>query len=179
MYIRKKVRILIADDHKLFREGLIGLLSDEPDIEIVGEAENGYEMIEKYFSLCPDIILADISMPVISGTKALSEIKRKDRAVKSLFLSVHDEDALIYQVYKIGGKGLISKNVDKEELVFAIIAVSQGNLYYGIHWTNRKLNELIQKYETINNCNKGLITDKLTEREVEVILLIAEDFTSN
>lgn len=179
MYSKKKIRILIADDHRLFRAGLIRLITSDEEIEVVAEAENGQELIEKYFSIHPDIIIVDIIMPFISGTKAVTEIKKTDRTLKALFLSMHDEESYIYQAIKAGGKGLLSKNIEQEELVFAIHTISDGGKYFGLHWTERKLNELVLRYDHVNNNGQLIRKVRLSERESEVLLLIAENLTSS
>lgn len=173
-----KIRILIGDDHALFRSGIKRLLNDDQDIFLVGEAENGEELVAKYFELKPDLILADISMPKLSGTDAVSKIKETDKNVKALFLSMHDGEEYIYYSIKAGGLGLINKNIMQGELLFAIKQVHSGNFYFGADVDQSKLDEIKNKYE--NKGIKNLVKDAfpLTEREKDILLLIGKALTS-
>lgn len=172
------IRIVIADDHSLFRDGLKSLLAPEKDIFFVGEAQSGKELIKKYFELRPDIILVDISMPVLSGTEAVIKIREKDPDVKALFLSMHEGEEYIYYTLKAGGKGLIGKNIIAGELVYAIKTVLEGNLYYGSIWTPKKLDELVKRYDTASNPPEEEFID-FSSKEHEVLMLIGEALTSN
>ena len=127
----KNIRVLICDDHALVRSGIVKLLEDEKWIYIVGEAENGEEMIQKYISLRPDLILADISMPVMSGIDAAKRIKQEYPEAKILFLSMLFDEQYIYCAIKVGASGLLSKNVSKDELLYALKEIALGG---GIFW---------------------------------------------
>jgi two-component system response regulator NreC len=174
----KKIRILVADDHNLFRSGIINLMSDEKDIFVVGEAETGEEIIQKYLELKPDIVLADISMPGMNGIEALKKLMKEDKSVKFLFLSMHEGDEYIYYCYNSGGMGLISKKVLKGELLFAIRTVSENTKYFGIHITEKKLNAILEKYNK-KKLYVEIKEDDLTPREKQILNLISEGFTSN
>jgi len=128
MKINMSIKILVADDHKLFRSGIIRLLKDHQNIHIIAEAENGSELIERYFEVSPDIVLVDIAMPQMSGLEAVSKIKEKDPEVKALFLSMYDNDNYKYKVLKSGGMGLINKNILEGELTYAIEQVCKGEM---------------------------------------------------
>jgi DNA-binding NarL/FixJ family response regulator len=174
------IRILVADDHNLFRSGIINLMENEKDIFVVGEAENGEELIKKYFELKPDIVIADISMPGINGIDALTEIKKKDNDVKFLFLSMFEGEEYIYSCIKAGGMGLISKKVLKGELLYALKTVSAGNRYFGADVSEEELNKILNKYdrETLKPEFKNK-NNLLTERESQILKLISEGLTSN
>ena len=101
-----KIKVLIADDHTLFRKGIIKILSDLPGVFVVGEAENGEDLVKKYFEVFPDVILVDIAMPIMSGPAAVNKILKRDPKAKALFLSMHDSEEYIYRVLDCGGKGL-------------------------------------------------------------------------
>jgi DNA-binding NarL/FixJ family response regulator len=146
MAYEQPIRLLIADDHQLFRSGINSLLNDDSAIVIIGEAENGNQLIEKYFSLQPDIMLVDISMPDMSGIDAFKMIKKKDKEAKALFLSMHDSEEYIYYTYKVGAMGLISKNTLKGELLFAIKTAYAGNKYFGKKYDLEKLKEIERDY---------------------------------
>ena len=142
-----KINVLLADDHHLFRAGIKKILDAQNNISVAGEAENGAQLITKYFALNPDVVLVDISMPVLSGTEAINRIKIKDPSVKALFLSMYDSEDYIYLCFISGGMGLINKNSMEDELVKAITKVSKGEKYFGKNYPEQKLNELRIKFE--------------------------------
>jgi DNA-binding NarL/FixJ family response regulator len=173
-----RIRLLVADDHNLFRDGIINLMETEKDIFIVGEAETGEELVNKYFELKPDIILADISMPGMTGIEALKKIRERDNSVKVLFLSMFEGDEYIYYCIKAGSMGLISKKVKKGELLYAIQNVNEGKRYFGVDINEERLKEIIEKFD---KSSKTLDTkdDSLTPREIEILKQISEGLTSN
>ncbi|MGW8272677.1 MAG: response regulator, partial [Thermodesulfovibrionales bacterium] len=122
-------RVLIADDHTLVREGIIAMLSRFEDIEVVGEASNGKEAIEKVRDLRPDIILMDISMPVLGGLEATLEIKKSHPEVKILVLTQYDDKEYVSRFLKAGVSGYILKKALGMELLTAIRAVARGENY--------------------------------------------------
>ncbi|MGA8263426.1 MAG: response regulator transcription factor [Ignavibacteriaceae bacterium] len=179
MSLRKTVRILLSDDHSLLRTGVISMLKDEKNFLIVGEAENGEQLIDKYFKLIPDIIISDISMPKMSGIDAFAKIKKKEPLAKALFLSMYEGEEYIYSIYKAGGSGLINKNIVKGELLFAIKKVLEGNYYFGAKIQARELDEIVTKYSTKKLFNLKKTNLILTDREMQVLSLIGEAKTSN
>lgn len=171
------IKVLVADDHNLFRSGIIKLLGDHPNIYVLGEAENGPQLIEKYFVLYPDVVLADIAMPQMSGLEAISLIKEKDPEVKALFLSMHDTDEYIYKVLKSGGMGLINKNIMEGELIYALEQVYNGDKYFRGKWTEQTLEKLIAEFES--NIDQEIIQDQeLSYREEQVLRCLNQGFTS-
>ncbi|MGE5411181.1 MAG: response regulator transcription factor [Clostridiales bacterium] len=175
--MNQSIRIIVADDHALFRSGIISLLDDAREIFVVGQVEDGQELVNKYFELKPDVLLSDISMPVISGTEAVKRIKETDPNVKALFLSMHEGEEYIYHCLKAGALGLISKNILRGELVYAIRAVFNGNKYFGANWTEERLEELIRKYDS-SEADESFNSSGLSEREIEILKLIGQGFTS-
>ncbi|MCU7492697.1 MAG: response regulator transcription factor [Bacteroidota bacterium] len=175
------IRIVVADDHSLFRSGIISLLEDAAEIFVVGEATDGGDLYEKYFELKPDVILVDISMPGVTGIEALKKILARDPSAKALFLSMHEGEEYVYHILKSGGKGLISKNVMKGELVYAIKTVYSGKKYFGAYWTEERLEELREKYSGGDGggISVQLAEASLTQREIEILRLIGEGYTSN
>ena len=143
-----KIKVLIADDHTLFRKGIIKILSDLPGVFVVGEAENGEDLVKKYFEVFPDVILVDIAMPIMSGPAAVNKILKRDPKAKALFLSMHDSEEYIYRVLDCGGKGLLSKNIAEGELTYALDLVFSGDRYFRGGWTKDKLEELVRHYES-------------------------------
>ncbi len=175
----KPIRLLVADDHKLFRSGIISLISGERNIFVVGEAENGIELIEMYGRLLPDVALVDISMPVIAGIPAAAEIIKKYPFAKILFLSMYDDEEYIYQTYKTGGKGLLSKNAMKDELLFAIIEVYHGRNYFGKALAEESFKKILSKFDSFPEGKTNDKTEQLTEQERKVLLLISEGLSSS
>jgi DNA-binding NarL/FixJ family response regulator len=172
------IRVLVADDHNLFRKGIISMLASDKEIFIVGEARNGRELIKLYFELLPDLVLADISMPEMSGTEAVEKIMAKDPGIKTLFLSMHEDEEYIYYTFKAGGKGLISKDIEEGELHYAIRTILEGNFYFGNIWKGNKLQELIKKFEAVSDIYEDEKLRLLSGKELETFKLIGKGFTS-
>ncbi|MDP2366489.1 MAG: response regulator transcription factor [Ignavibacteria bacterium] len=171
------IKILVADDHTLFRQGLIRLIEDHNDFSVIAEAENGNQLIEKYFNICPDIILTDIAMPELTGIQAVQEILKRDRNAKALFLSMYDEGEYVYKVIKSGGMGLVNKNILEDELFLAIDKVWTGKKYFGSKWTEIEIEQLIYDYENKLDDNPN-INIELNFREEQILQLIIEGTTS-
>jgi DNA-binding NarL/FixJ family response regulator len=176
---KKIVHIVIADDHTLFRSGIISLIESEDNIIIAGEADNGSQLLDKYFELKPDLILLDISMPVMTGLEAAKLIRKQDQKVKILFLSMHEGEDYIYHCIKSGGDGLINKNILKSELINAINTLMNENRYFGKNFTDTQIEEIIKRYDSFIEVPKFIQPIRLTEKEKEVLLLISEGLTSS
>lgn len=174
----KIIKVLIADDHALFRTGIIRMLSNYPDISVIDEAENGEILIKKYFENNPDVILVDISMPILSGIEAVKKIMSKDKAAKVLFLSMYDSPDYIYSCLISGGMGLINKNILEGELVYAIRSVSSGNKYFGKNFDEEKLNALVSRYESVYITEPDMPISNFTKRETEILRLIGKGYSS-
>ncbi|MGE5496768.1 MAG: response regulator transcription factor [Syntrophothermus sp.] len=141
-----KINLLIADNNNLGCEGMISLLSKEHHIEIIDSALNGYDLIEKYLDLRPDVILAEISLPVLSGTEAINEIRRMGHNVRSLFISSSSTEENICSAIMAGAMGLINRNCRVSDVVTAIETVYLGSSYFP-GWSKKQINELLYKYE--------------------------------
>jgi two-component system nitrate/nitrite response regulator NarL len=172
------IRIIIADDHALFRSGIVSLLDDEKEIVILGEADNGKELIDLYNQLKPDLLLIDISMPEKTGLEAAKEIRKMDEDVKILFLSMHEGDDYVYHSIKSGGNGLINKNINKGELLFSIKTIMNGDSYFGKYYSETDIREIVNKYERFIEPPRFVLPTRLTDKEKEVLLLISEGLTS-
>ncbi|MGE5435589.1 MAG: response regulator transcription factor [Syntrophothermus sp.] len=173
------IKILITDDHALFRSGLISLLKEEKDYFIIGEAENGEELIKKYYLLKPDIIIADISMPVMSGIDALKELIKQGNDVKILFLSMLDDKQYANYIYDAGGYGLLNKNIVKGELLFAINSIIHGNKYFGSLIDEEKIKLTMSKEKVTSKVLISAIDIELTDKEKNILLYISQGLTSN
>jgi two-component system, NarL family, response regulator NreC len=178
MNTNEQIKILVADDHKLFRAGIIKILSGLDNLAVIGEAGNGEELIKKYFELLPDILLVDISMPVLSGVEAVKKIKETNGTVKALFLSMYDSEEYVYSCLIAGGTGLINKNSMEEELHNAIVKVYKGERYFGKAYPEEKLMELLNRYKSIRQKSNDADISTLTKRELEILELIGEGFTN-
>jgi len=174
-----KITILIADDHTLFRSGVISLIEEEPDIRIVGEASDGKELLGLYHKLHPDLLLIDISMPGKTGLEAAKEIRENDSITKILFLSMHEGIDYIYHTIKSGGNGLINKNIVKGELLTAIKSVMNGKDYFGTGFTESEIQDIVKKYDSFTEPPVFVQSSMLSEKEKEVLLLISEGLTSS
>jgi len=174
-----KIRVIIADDHTLFRSGIISLIEEDDEIEIVGEASNGRELIDLYHEIKPDLLLMDISMPEKTGLEASGEIRTKDETIKILFLSMHEGPDYIYHSIKSGGNGLINKNIIKSELITAIKNVMSGHDYFGAKYSETDIREIMKKYESFTEPSVFIQPTRLTEKEKEVLLFISDGLTSN
>jgi len=169
------VRILFADDHEIFREGFNNLLFKQHDIEVLGEAENGEDLVRLTGRLQPDVVLTDIKMPLMDGITATKKIKELYPQVYVIALTMFDEDDLIVDMLESGARGYLLKNAHKNEVFEAIRTVHKGDTYFCKH-TSGKLMELIARsryhpYKTIEQV-------AFTEKEMEVIKLICEEFTN-
>ena len=122
-----RIRLLLADDHVMFAEGLQSLLRDEFDL--LGTAGNGEELVEATFELNPELILVDISMPVLNGFDAVREIRKRGSEAKVIFLTMHNDATLLAEAFRCGASGYVLKQSAGEELVTAIKEVAQGNNY--------------------------------------------------
>ncbi|MCX6152242.1 MAG: response regulator transcription factor [Ignavibacteriales bacterium] len=175
----KKLTLIIADDHYMIRRGIKSLLQEREGIYIFGEAVNGVELIDKYFTCKPDLIIVDISMPILNGLDAVRQIKERDNNVKALFLSMYEGEEYMYYCYKSGGNGLINKNVIEGELFLAINKIINGELYFGLNFDVHTFNQVIHKYEEDNESSLILEIPELTDNETKTLKLISQGFTSS
>ncbi len=170
------IKILVADDHNLFRAGIIKLLNEHPGINVVGEATNGLELLQEYFKLFPDLLLVDIAMPGMTGLEAVLKITEKDPLAKTLFLSMYEGDEYIYKAIKSGGLGLINKSILEPELIYAIEKVFSGKKYFLGKSDEESLEKIIMEFES----GKKLLNleENLNYRERQVLDLLREGLTS-
>ncbi len=163
----KKIRVMIADDHSLIREGLKQLLEFDGSIEIVGEASNGIECLERLNDFNPEVLLLDINMPEKNGIEVLKEMKSLGSPVKVLILTVHNELEYLMEAVEIGVDGYILKDSESSELKKAIQAVLEGENYIQPSLIPALNNQLV---------NRDIEKDKinlLTNRELEVLIQVA------
>jgi DNA-binding NarL/FixJ family response regulator len=172
------IRVLICDDHTLFRTGLLSILRNEPGIFVVGEATDGTDLIAKYEKLLPDVIIVDISMPGLSGTDAVRKLKAKYPDLRALFLTMLTGEQYISYAIKSGALGLLNKSVEQGELVFAINEIYRNKKYFGPHYNEEKIIDILKKYENLPVSLDMNVKSHLTEIEDKILLLISEGMTS-
>jgi NarL family two-component system response regulator LiaR len=172
--MKTNVRILIADDHRLLREGIRALLKDEPDIVVVGEAEDGRTAVQLTHNLRPNVVLMDIGMPLLNGLEATRQIKREHPEINVLVITVHDNEEYFRQVLEAGASGYILKRAAASELVAAIRAVNNGEAVLAPSITRMLLEDYLRR----ENSRTQLDSDILSPREREILQLIAEGKTS-
>ena len=169
----EKIRVLIADDHAIVREGIRMILAMQDDIEVVGEAADGGEAIEKAEKLSPQVILMDISMPGLGGLEATLEILKRKPESKILVLTQYDNTEYIYRFLKAGAAGYLLKKAVGSDLVSAIRAVSQGKSFIDPTVADQVIKGFLEKPEAKDE----VIYDNLSDREKQVLKLIAEGYT--
>jgi two-component system response regulator DegU len=172
------IKILIVDDHRIIRDGLKSLLSGEKDIEIIGEASNGEDALEKNRELKPDIIIADITMPEMNGIEMTRTICREGTGAKVLMVSMHDNEDYINQALEVGASGFLLKDSSKDELIKAIKAVENGETYCSGEVSKILLNKFL-----LSSKSKKLKTEAeekldLTKREKEILKLISDGLSN-
>jgi len=172
----QSISVLIADDHHIVREALSNLLSLEQCITVVGEAKDGKEAIKMTKHLCPDIVIMDISMPVLSGDEALREIKISVPKTKVLILSMHTSEQYISRVLNEGASGYLLKDSTSKELINALLTIHEGGIALSAS-LSRNIEKKINDEKNNNKKNKdGLCL--LTDRERQVLRLVAEGKTN-
>lgn len=167
----KRIKVLIADDHAIVRLGIVELLRGQPHIEIVGEAVDGREAVANTLALRPDVIVMDISMPVLSGLEAAAEIREVAPETRVLILTVHDQDEYLFEALQAGAAGYVLKGADTEDLVRAIGVVHEGEIFIYPRMTATLVGEYLR------NVHAGEVDEQyetLTAREREVLELIAD-----
>ena len=169
------IRLVIADDHEIFREGLESLFNKQKEIELAGEAINGKQLLEQAERLLPDVILTDIKMPVIDGIEATKILTEKFPQIGIIALSMFEDENLIVEMLEAGAKGYLMKNSHKHEIIAAINAVYNQESYFCNH-TTMKLAKLIGKSRF--NPFKEPIKPGFTEKEREMIKLICQEFSN-
>jgi DNA-binding NarL/FixJ family response regulator len=164
-----KIRVLICDDHTLFREGLKALLQNDAGIEVVGEAENGREAIEKLKQIPTDVVLMDISMPHLNGFEATQRIVQTHKHIHILILTMYDEDDLIIRCLEAGASGYVLKDAPAEQLVYAIREARKGGKYLSPSVVNKVVSQYLQ-----TSVRPKDTYDLLSSREREVLKMLAE-----
>jgi len=166
----------LADDHAILRDGIRALLSDEADLQVVGEAENGRQALEQAHALRPDIVIMDIGMPLLSGLEATKHIRRDVPESRVLILTMHQNDEYLAQVLAAGASGYVLKDSAGRELVLAIRQVARGEPFFSPLMTRTLTSLYLSSLEAERTHDPY---DDLTIREREVLQLVAEGFTNH
>lgn len=169
------IRILLADDHRIVRQGLRRILEENPRMEVTGEASDGREAVQMALDKEPDVIIMDVAMPHLGGMEAIRQISKRLPAIKVLVLSMYSDESYVVQMLEAGAKGYLLKDSADTDLVEAVLAVSNGKSFFSPLISKILLDEYVRQVQ-----EKG-ISDRyelLTEREREILQLIAEGKTS-
>jgi DNA-binding NarL/FixJ family response regulator len=169
------IRVLLVDDHTILREGVRALLTDEPEIVVVGEAGDGEEALEKVETLHPDIVLMDMVMPRMNGLEATGHIKRRHPETKVLILSMYDDDEYVQQVIQAGASGYLLKGMAADDLVLAIREVQAGSSFLNPAVAAKLIEDYVRR---VRGDTAEPADEPLTSREREVLKLIAEGNTN-
>jgi DNA-binding NarL/FixJ family response regulator len=170
----KKSTVLICDDHTIFREGLRMLLEACDDIQVVGEAENGQQAVAETKKLEPDVVLMDIAMSLLNGVEATRRIAREVPATKVLILSSYSDEQHVQQAVEAGATGYLMKETASKELLRAIREVCKGNSFFSAPIARR----LLKQWRNRDLQLKTAVAPALTTRQIEVVQLIAEGYSS-
>ena len=170
---KETLRVMVVDDHALFRRGLEMVLGSEPDIELVGEASDGEEAIQKATEVMPDIVLMDVRMPKRSGIEATAEIKELMPHVKILMLTISDEETDLYDAIKAGASGYLLKEIPIEEVADAIRGVWAGQSRISPSMASKLLTEFAAISKGADE-RPSMPAPRLTDREMEVLRLVAQ-----
>lgn len=169
------IRVVVVDDHTLIRQGIVGLLASQPEIEVVGEAGTAREAVDLAGRLRPDVMLMDISMPGGTGLEATREIRAGWPSVRVVILTMHDRDDYLHEALRAGASGYVLKGADVQELLHAVRTASRGEVYLYPDATKALIDDYIR---SLQGGGERDPYDRLSDREREVLRLIAQGKTT-
>jgi DNA-binding NarL/FixJ family response regulator len=170
-----KIKIAIADDYKIYRDGLkVGLSADE-NMEIIAEADNGEDLMKVLETNSPDVILMDLKMPIMDGMEATKLVRKKYPGIKVLVVSMYEDDKFIIHLMENGANGYLLKNAEPDEIIKSIYAVQENGYYFNDLVNKALLKKLVLKNNLKPSFNQNI---DLTEREQEVLKMICEEKTA-
>ena len=168
------LRIFLADDHTVMREGLKSLVNAQVDMDVVGEADNGRLTLQRVRELQPDVVIMDVSMPELNGIKVTEHLKRTCQKIKVLVLTAHDESGYLRQLLQVGASGYVLKKAAAEELISAIRVVAAG----GVYLDPTLAGKVVGGFVGSRRLRGSPQAKELSEREVEVLRLVAWGYTN-
>lgn len=175
----KKTRVLLVDDQRLLRKGLAGLINRNPDMEVVGEADNGFQALDLVGKLDPDVVLMDVRMPEMDGVAATRELLRSGARAAVIILTTFDDEEYIFEGLAAGAQGYLLKDVEFEELSQAIRAATRGEALLQPQITARVLKEFARlSSQASTRPRPQPLAEPLTDREAEVLRLMASGATN-
>lgn len=173
------IQVVLADDHVIVRNGLKALLESEPEITVIGEASDGKEALEVVKNLKPDVVILDISMPLLNGIETARQIHKSGSSSKCLMLSMYDNEAYVLQSIESGASGYLLKDSEKEELLKAIKEIAQGKKYFSSPVANILADNYLNKRAKEPRPEpKGVNDYELTRKEVQILQLVAQGFSN-
>jgi DNA-binding NarL/FixJ family response regulator len=172
----KQINLAIADDHKIFRNGLKAMLEDCPDFKLLIEASNGKELIGQLATHMPDVILMDIKMPEMDGMQTTAYIHEHFKQIKILTLSMHNEDKYIVDMMKAGASGYLLKNAEPEEIIDAISTVYEKGFYFNEHLSVTLIKQLVGPGSYTDGAGQQNVD--LNDREIEVLRLVCQEYSN-
>jgi two-component system, NarL family, response regulator NreC len=174
--VADRIRVLLVDDHAMFREGVRSLLEGEPDLEVVGEVEDGRAAVQTALTLAPDVVLMDITMPQLDGIEATRQIRAQNDAIKVLVLTMHDNEDVFFRSISAGASGYVLKRSGGLELMSAIRSTHEGNSYLSPLLAKALMSDYLQRGERAQDGPAQ--GRRLSAREQEILKLIAEGNSS-
>ena len=168
------IRVLLADDQRLVRTGLRMILTAEPDLDVVGEADNGQQALERCQELAPDVVLMDVRMPVMDGVESTRLLQQLPDPPKVIVVTTFDLDEVVYEALRAGASGFLLKDAPEARLLAAIRVVAEGGSLFAASATRR----LVQEFAQARPVASASTLDRLTERETEVLRLVARGMSN-
>ncbi|MCB0588060.1 MAG: response regulator transcription factor [Phaeodactylibacter sp.] len=169
------IEIMIADDHRVFREGIVSILENTGEIRVIAQAQDGKQVMEKLRQIKPELILMDISMGEAGGIETTRLVKEQYPEIKVLVLSMHSESSYIVKMLEAGASGYLLKDAGSSELINAIKAVAEGHTYFSSQVSATLVDQLVKGKKPAER-KEGV---QLTKREIEVLRLIAEEYSNS
>jgi len=175
--MQKIIKLMITDDHQLFRQGLVAIMQDYEDIYLLGDAENGQVLLDKLevMDKHPDVILMDLNMPVLDGIETTKAVKKKYPNIKIIVLTMEEDEKYIVHLIENGASGYLLKNTDPDEMLEAIHTVVEKGLYFNQHTSQALVSGIKSNKNSKVSLNNEL---NLTARELEVLGMICNEFTN-
>ncbi len=173
----EKIKIILVDDHQIVRDGIKALLTEIPDLDVIGEASDANELSKELLILKPDIIILDISLPGISGIEISRKLTLEHPEIKTMILSMYTNEDFIFNAIKAGAKGYLPKNTTQKEIVDAIHAICKGEEYFSESISNIILKSYIKKVKTGDEADEKTQAS-LSKRELEILKLFAEGMSN-